>query len=316
MNLFTSQLNDNMIPEYRDIKNTLNLAILVYDYKKKFYLNKKPTSTLIKRYINISDIQMNDQSKDALQEIIQYSPDCQIYKFYQTINGVDVGISITHINKRITLVFRCSNEYKDWLYNLMALRKHIENNIYVHYGFYNQLMADELFSNLANDLNILFQKYNDYQFYITGHSLGGALAILFGYLFIKNKNIEKNQNIYAHSYNTQDISTPISEPSKKNWDITIVTFGNPRVGNYYFMKQFNSIYNIKHYRIVNKYDIVTSVPYLYYYHVGIKILIDKKNNHINFHTTDYIDNISLFKYYSIKNHKIYNYYKYITSLAW
>lgn len=81
--------------------------------------------------------------------------------------------------------------------------------------------------------------------YITGHSLGAAMAILCA---VELKGL---------GYNVQKM----------------YTFGQPRVGNADW-KKFFGITGIELYRIVNGTDIVTRIPKLFAYHVGTPVYLD------------------------------------------
>lgn len=83
--------------------------------------------------------------------------------------------------------------------------------------------------------------------YFSGHSLGGALATLCALDCFHNLDI-------------------VGE------DITVITYGSPRVGN----KEFQKAYDDKisaHWRVENVPDIIPSLPKVGYMHVGKKVLI-------------------------------------------
>lgn len=105
----------------------------------------------------------------------------------------------------------------------------------VHRGFKEAL--EEVWPDLLPYVRKLYQK--GCKIWITGHSLGGALATLFASRF------NNTQGVY--------------------------TFGSPRVGNEVFKKNFE----VKIYRIVNNDDIVPRVPLpIRYVHVGELKFID------------------------------------------
>ena len=133
----------------------------------------------------------------------------------------------------------------------MICKHNLSNDKKVHLGFWKTLNKENLFDILKNELNKNLAQYPDYELYLTGHSLEGGLATLFGYLF----GLENNKNI------------------------NIITFASPRVGNDKWANEFNQMKNIRHYRIVNENDIVTAIPYLGFYHCGNEIRINsrKKN---------------------------------------
>jgi len=89
------------------------------------------------------------------------------------------------------------------------------------------------------------------QLWITGHSLGGAMATIMAYRFGANSIFPKPTALF--------------------------TYGSPRVGNRDFIKQFNEV--ITHHRWVNDGDIVTKVSFSpWYYHCGTMHHIDHKGN--------------------------------------
>lgn len=99
---------------------------------------------------------------------------------------------------------------------------------------------------------VKFYRKSNQSLFVTGHSLGAALATLaFAYL-------EK-----------EGISTD-----------ALYTFGQPRVGNEEFAQGFNLKFKEKAYRIVNNNDIVTRVPMriMGYSHVGTHFYFDSEGN--------------------------------------
>jgi hypothetical protein len=83
--------------------------------------------------------------------------------------------------------------------------------------------------------------------YLTGHSLGGALATLCSLDLVLRLGINRR-------------------------NIVVSTFGSPRVGNHSFAKFYNENIPI-HWRIVVGPDVVTKLPKFGFTHVGKKVLI-------------------------------------------
>ena len=120
------------------------------------------------------------------------------------------------------LVFRGSNEFEDWKNNVLAYQVKAFKGSKVHAGFMRALRA------IWNDL-LLLLKQQQGPLFITGHSLGAALATLATARMVKN-----GQPVEA-----------------------CYVFGSPRVGNKKFTQELNGV---PVYRIENGSDIVTSIP--------------------------------------------------------
>ena len=88
-----------------------------------------------------------------------------------------------------------------------------------------------------------------YKLYITGHSLGGALATLFGF--------------YASCCGSSGSGGDTSSSSVSSLPITIVSVASPRVGNIAFARAFvelESLGKLRHLRIANHKDPITLNP--------------------------------------------------------
>jgi len=91
-----------------------------------------------------------------------------------------------------------------------------------------------------------------WQVYVTGHSLGGALATLM-----------------AHTLGQS------LERGTRNIKVTMYNYGSPRVGNTSFVKQYNQLVPDS-FRMVNKFDGVPRVPLLMNYrHVEHAVYLDQ-----------------------------------------
>lgn len=117
----------------------------------------------------------------------------------------------------------------------------------VHKGFKASV------DNVWDDLVKLFKKYPNRRVYLTGHSLGAAMATLMA----------------ARCHRTEGIPNPI-----------LYTFGSPKVGNCTYVKFMDSL-NIEHHRFVNNTDIVTRNPIFPYKHHGKLMYFDHDGNLID-----------------------------------
>ena len=152
--------------------------------------------------------------------------------------------------EKIIVSFRGTQEViKDWLSNLNFLHEDwTEANklAEVHRGFNNAV--NSIWSNVVHEVNLL--RDNNQPVWLTGHSLGGALA-----------------TIVAANYTLQEPSVEVAG---------IYTFGQPRAGDFTFAKIFNAVLKDKMFRMVNNNDVVTRLPpqVVGFSHVGSLMYID------------------------------------------
>jgi len=124
------------------------------------------------------------------------------------------------------LAFRGTTDITDWMTNLDVFKTRGRFGE-VHNGF------QEALNLVWDDIEPVLAQYGDKDLYITGHSLGGALATL-----------------------------ALTETGQGE----LYTFGSPRVGDEEFKNIFNHLY--KTYRFQNNNDVVPRVPRSGYKHIG------------------------------------------------
>jgi len=144
--------------------------------------------------------------------ISDLNTDCQCY-----IDYTDTSVFIT---------FRGTTSVNDWKHNIDTRTVNPIDKIKVHKGFYEQYMSVR--AKIYSQINNL----NTVKIYISGHSLGGALA-------------------YICAVDIHFVT--------KNPNINVLTIGSPRPGNKAFATYFTK--NIQHsVRYKNKGDIITKLP--------------------------------------------------------
>lgn len=123
-------------------------------------------------------------------------------------------------------------------------------NVKVHRGFYNALK--EVYQDVRTYVREQIQQNGNRKVFLTGHSLGGALATVCAYRF------QQVGSVYVHG---------------------VYTFGAPRVGDKDFKKLYDSVLLSRTYRWVNDDDFAAKMPdfagapspitnVTTYYHVG------------------------------------------------
>lgn len=138
-------------------------------------------------------------------------------------------------NKKIISFTGSESDLKDWLNDFDVVKVKRTDAGKVHNGFAD--CYESLRPHILNYVN-----KND-QIIFTGHSLGGAMACLASFFF-----------------------------KKMGFNTMCITFGQPRVGNSDFKTAFDKL-GIRMFRFVHGYDLVPTVPRLFYYHVGSLIPI-------------------------------------------
>ncbi len=132
------------------------------------------------------------------------------------------------------IAFRGTSSLRDWMTDADFSREHLPNSehraIEVHDGIYDSL--DSIFEKCY--LAARRAKENDSPIFITGHSLGGALAMLFAYLLARQSNPTGIAGIY--------------------------TYGSPRLGNRAFCDHYNALLKTVTFNLVNACDPVPMLP--------------------------------------------------------
>lgn len=176
-------------------------------------------------------------------------------------------ISFNQKNKNtFHLTFIGSNSKKDWIadFNFIPIKiKNLKNRNYkIHQGIYLQFLS--VYDHVKSKLQKFLNNKDKIELVISGHSLGGGLAIiagiyLYGYL-IKYKNIE-------------------------NVEIKIITIGAPRVLNKELSEWFNKNLSKNTIRIVNHFDSIPQLPLqgnvFEYMHVEGMVVYFKNNCLLN-----------------------------------
>eukprot|EP00536_Pseudo-nitzschia_multiseries_P008590 jgi/Psemu1/257379/estExt_Genewise1Plus.C_2200020 len=135
---------------------------------------------------------------------------------------------------------------------LIDQTNHRDEKAKVHAGFNNAVFTYNIWEQVYAKTKDLLEQHPTYRLWTTGHSLGGANAILTATAFASLNHDRK---------------------------VLCVSFGCPQTGNYYWKEYFNATSplanNLGIWRVVLAWDIVPRLPELFY-HVGHTIQINGK----------------------------------------
>ena len=218
-----------------------------------------------------TNIDVNVISKFMQEHRLNYNP------ANNNFSNVDTGTSLiwaTSVgNKDLYISFRGTqltvDNLKSDLYESLVAFPNVNMNLKVSYGFLKAWLS------VRDYVSTLVNRIQPIRLYITGHSLGGALATLCA---------------FDLKYYAPDI------------DPIVYTFASPRVGDIGFAQHYDEFIN-KSYRVQNKWDPIPRLPTTYqgYKHVKDEVLIDEKPEcSINAPTTDNIP-------WNPENHKLSHY---------
>lgn len=187
------------------------LSALIYKYNDPVFINQMCVKWNIKNYrINTFDKQL-------------------VYGLFK-------------IEDNLFLVFKGSSNFADFLSDIDFIQIDDTFNIpgKIHKGFYELLFKSFIHREIIKDI----ESFGFNKLFITGHSLGGALATVF-YAFLK---------------------------TCRKYDMELINFGSPRVGDYDFCNHISGT------RIINENDIVPKILLpIYYRHVKDEFVLGKKN---------------------------------------
>ena len=184
--------------------------------------------------------------KEAVEHVVRTQKSGSVVVYIDDFkNGLQVAVTVNPKTKQIIIAFRGSDEKVDWITNFKGYQTRLKDNIFVHAGF-NALINSHLKA-LNCILDELVYQHRGFAIIVTGHSSGGALSTIFGYLIAQRL-------------------------APKRLKVRVVSFGSPRVGNHHFRTACANTANLTVTRVTYRRDLVTASPVLNYYHVGSTVL--------------------------------------------
>jgi len=264
LNDYGRDILDNTQPyeESYGLMTAMKLEELPYDAG-----SEKKISDRVESFHNIIN-DMNDYERDILHNTrVEF-----LCRSKEAISQSRVYIiAIDEKNKRVLVAFRGSQSLLDYYRDVNLKFKKIQDPtsgdssqlIGVHSGFLDALMGEDFkqvktgkdaykYGHVAKTVKCLGLIEQGYRLYVTGHSLGGAMATLFGFFAASDDYFVQNGSV------------------------TIYSYASPKVGNSFFGEAFRALElndRLRHGRIRNSGDVVAWLPYSLgrYKHVGVDV---------------------------------------------
>ena len=187
----------------------------------------------------------------------------------ETKLGTVVAIKKSRLTNRLTVIFQGSKDptttlgRKNWfITNLRQWKAPLRapshgwwravpltpmgNRVGMHHGYLRTYECEGLEERLFEKIDKELKKDKKCELFVTGHSLGGALATIFGARYA-----------LVHS----------------NHKIKVITFGCPRVGNRNFRELTECLPNLSITRVVHDNDLIPRWPTFGFRHVGHTVLL-------------------------------------------
>lgn len=195
----------------------------------------------------------DEEKKAILNEILKHGNITLLH----TIAVDETEAMVAESEKFVAVAFRGTTSRNDVRTDLQArfnvAKVYVDgfpDEVVVHSGFHAAFMK------VKDELERLLQETGNKPIYFTGHSLGGALALL-------ASAVLAGQDKVTGRSGADKIAPRMA---------AVYTFGAPRVGN----EGFGRFVKAPHYRVVNRWDLVPLVPptwLLNYRHTGMPILL-------------------------------------------
>ena len=230
-----------------NMRTTIPFTRFTPEYAISGYSPKDALSFCLASKLAYSKLVTGEIDRDKIRRHAVDSWKFSKVESFEIVRGGDIDTQgyIAIDDKRILAAFRGTESLPDWLTNLQAVRDPGPwADTKVHEGFQDAFMAAALKIG-----EIIGRKRASHEVWLTGHSLGGALAVLLAATL-------RESGMPVHG---------------------LYTFGAPRVGDENFAELLNdSLAGRAHWRVANQGDLIPHVPpESFFSHAGHrKLLLD------------------------------------------
>lgn len=217
---------------------------------RKFNHKSKAFSKVNLSYLSHCSNLVYENKGKISKELKNLNFDTSRDNFFFSDSGTHTQAFVAGDTKKIIISFRgTEGKIADWVTDIKVFKETwTEANPLgdVHNGFNSALSS--IWNDVFDEINTL--RTNNQTIWLTGHSLGGALATL-----------------AAATFELQQPHVGING---------VYTFGQPRIANHKFLRNYNEILKTRTFRCVNNNDVVTRVPpqIFGYSHVGKLMYFD------------------------------------------
>ena len=255
------------INNIKDVNNKNNYVLDISSNQKTNltfdFINNHNIYFNLEQYVSfLHDNNFAEKTKEYFNILNNKIPNSQIYGYFCK-NRLHSLILINHEFEEIVVVFRGSQYNDEWIYNFYINEKNLDfnKNYSIHNGIYTMYAYNNIDKNIVYILKNLYEYFPNYRKIITGHSKGAISSILLSFELLNTIN--------------------------KNYNYEIYSFGNPPLFNYKLADMLHHHPNLKIFNVMNKYDIIASIPFPFHYQIGDEIILDGKNTQIIHHPTPY-----------------------------
>ncbi|KPA74447.1 putative lipase [Leptomonas pyrrhocoris] len=193
--------------------------------------------------------------------------DFHVFNVYENASTGNSGFSgMDHEAGKIVVAFRGTANTANWIQDLDFWSMPYPHPACgelcaIHRGFYKAY--DSMREQLLQDVLAMHAQYPTYSLFITGHSLGGAIAVLSAIEFT-TWNLPRTHSPLADNLSVSAAVptgvTAADDPAHL-MPVELYTFGEPRVGNVYFTNWSTSVLSQeRQFRVTHARDPVPHLP--------------------------------------------------------
>lgn len=234
-------LASNMV--LHDQVHLLNLSSIAYNINR----GNPHRVAMCKKYLFETDCQVElqlyeEKSKNFVLVVSSFDRISVAFKGTTDIENfkTDMKVSTTHVSAAIPTI-----QMEDISGSILQTSEWKAARL--HHGFVEAYLglSDKLIAKLS-DLVFSVKK----PIYLTGHSLGGALATICSIDIVLSLGVT---------------------------DVYVCTFGSPRCGNLFWAQMYDNLVPI-HWRVALRSDVITALPRMAYSHVGKRVALSTRGD--------------------------------------